>query len=528
MKVSDMTKNKLKVISVLLSGLLTSAALASFASAADISADISPTRTYNGQFSDVSSSAWYYDSVSGAYSLGLISGVDDTHFSPDGTITIAQAVKLAASCHQLLTDGKTTELAGEKNWYDGYLSYAEKNGIVTEEYDSYSTPATRGQIAVLFSRAIISSGSEFEEINPAKMGDLSDVSSDAWYAGAVYRMYRWGIMTGSGGKINPEGTVKRSEISAVVMRIAYPDKRVNVSAGTSSSQKPAGETSPSTGSLELYKGSVKEQQFSGITAVGARFKNHSGVWSSDASYSLELVNNVVLESDNISFRLYKNSGYEALGIVRGWLNDDAVGENGKQIAAAEDCYSDINSVFYLFIDGQRVTVRELWYADHDEYTTYAFYFDNKVNFDNAAVIDFLCGKADANTLSLCGLSDLSALVDAADKNIKYKGSSDSSSDGSADSSAGESESYATALADAKQGADIMFEQKNSRCTVLYGSGLYNTGSDEYRLVFIYPNGTAQTVTNQRLSSIRMSDDVLYYTMPAPDGQKIQYGVNFGG
>ena len=144
-----------------------------------------------------------------------------------------------------------------------------------------------------------------------------------------------------------------------------------------------------------------------------------------------------------------------------------------------------------------------------------------MSFDNAVVIDLLCGKADANTLSLCGLSDLSSLVDAADKNISYNGSSSSSS-------AGESESYSTALADAKKGADIMFEQKNSRCTVLYGSGLYNTGADEYRLVFIYPNGTAQTVTNQRLASIRMSEDVLYYTMTAPDGQKIQYGVNFGG
>lgn len=97
-----MIKNKHKIISAVL------AAVAVMSAASVSAADISPTRSYNGQFSDVSSSAWYYDSVSGAYSLGLISGVDDTHFSPDGTITIAQAVKLAASCHQLLTDGKTT------------------------------------------------------------------------------------------------------------------------------------------------------------------------------------------------------------------------------------------------------------------------------------------------------------------------------------------------------------------------------------------------------------------------------------
>lgn len=105
-----MIKNKFKIISAVLAAATVLSAAVSLVSAADIS----PTRSYNGQFSDVSSSAWYYDSVSGAYSLGLISGVDDTHFSPDGTITIAQAVKLAASCHQLLTDGKTTELRETK------------------------------------------------------------------------------------------------------------------------------------------------------------------------------------------------------------------------------------------------------------------------------------------------------------------------------------------------------------------------------------------------------------------------------
>ena len=168
----------------------------------------------------------------------------------------------------------------------------------------------------------------------------------------------------------------------------------------------------------------------------------------------------------------------------------------------------------------------MWYADHDEYTTYAFYFDKNVNLDNAVVIDFICGKSDSDTLSLCGLGTLSQLIDAADKNIEYNSGNTDTGNSSSDTSS-ETEQYQTAIADAKSGADILFEQKNTRCTVLYGSGMYNSGSDEYRLVFIYPNGTAQTISTQRLSSIRMSDDVLYYSLTAPDGQKIQYGVNFG-
>lgn len=494
--------------------------------------DISAVRSYNGQFSDVSSADWYYESVSGAYSLGIISGVDDTHFSPNGTVTVAQAIKIAASCHQLLVDGYTTELDGNANWYDGYLSYAEANGIVTEEYDSYTAPATRAQTAVLLSRAIVSSGESFEVINSASLGSLADVSGEEWYAGAVYRLYKWGIMTGQDGYINPESSVKRSEISAIVLRIAYPDKRVNTSGSTSNTGSTTSSTANSTtnsrddsvASIRLYGGEVTERKFTGITSFAAQFKSSGGEWASDKSYSLELVNELIIEKDNISFRLYKNSGYEALGIVRGWLGGCATGENGTQIREASEGYAELNDMFYLFIDGERVTFSELWYADHGDYTTYALYFDENVKLGGAEVIELMCGKYDDETLSLCGLGELSTLIENADKSLVY-GENQKTDDTSG--TVQESDSFVSALADAKNGAEILFEQKNSRCTVLYGSGLYGSGSDSYRLVLIYNNGTVQTLCNQRIASIRMADGVMYYSLTAPDGKAIQYGINFG-
>ncbi len=492
--------------------------------------EISAVRSYNGQFSDISSSDWYYESVSGAYSLGIISGVDDTHFSPNGTVTVAQAIKIAASCHQLLADGYTTELDGGDNWYDGYLSYAKANGIVTEEYDSYTVPATRAQTAVLLSRAIVSSGESFEVINSASLGSLADVSGEEWYAGAVYRLYKWGIMTGQDGYINPESSIKRSEISAIVLRIAYPEKRVDTS-GSNSSGTSATSSSASTNqrddsvsSIRLYGGDVTERKFTGITSFAAQFKSSGGEWASDKSYSLELVNELIIEKDNISFRLYKNSGYEALGIVRGWLGGCATGENGVQIREASECYAELNDMFYLFIDGERETFSELWYADHGDYTTYALYFDEDVKLGGAEVIELMCGKYDDETLSLCGLGELSSLIENAEKSLVYgeKEKTEDTSDAISDT-----DSFVSALADAKNGADILFEQRNSRCTVLYGSGLYGSGSDSYRLVLIYNNGTVQTLCNQRIASIRMADGVMYYSLTAPDGKAIQYGINFG-
>ena len=47
-------------------------------------------------FSDVSQSSWYYDSVRLACEKELVKGVTATRFQPDGTLTIAEAVTLAA------------------------------------------------------------------------------------------------------------------------------------------------------------------------------------------------------------------------------------------------------------------------------------------------------------------------------------------------------------------------------------------------------------------------------------------------
>ena len=44
-------------------------------------AEIAGSRTYDGRFTDVSESAWYYKNVAEAYELGLINGRSDTAFA---------------------------------------------------------------------------------------------------------------------------------------------------------------------------------------------------------------------------------------------------------------------------------------------------------------------------------------------------------------------------------------------------------------------------------------------------------------
>lgn len=517
---------------------------------------VSAARTYTGQFTDVSSGAWYYNDVADAYSLGLINGKSDTAFKPDGTLTIAETIKLAVCCHQMLRDGAVTDLASSGGaWYDPYVSYAVENGIVTETYEDYNAPATRGQVAVLFSRTMISSGTDAPEVNPIAFGQLTDVDVNAWYSGSVYRLYRWGILTGDGaGSVKPEAQVKRSEISAIVMRMIDASKRVDLNANdgdklpaSSTITVPSVDTPASSGtsagtnapdvlsSLTLYAGSTDKKAFSGITGAAGDFSVASGESYLNASYSMDLLNSVVLENDNISFRLYTGSGYEALGIVRGWLNEAARGCNGTALRERNDVYAAINSLFKLWVDDVRIPVNELWYADHGDYTTYAFYFDRYLDPDAVSSVRFLCGKLDADTLDTYGMESLGYLAANAEELTVPPVEESLGNLGGTSSDAPESgnvttESYDAAMRDAKAGAEILYEYNTARCTILYGRRMYGGTADDYRLQFIFPDGTVQNVAYVELESIRINNDgdVLYYAIEGPDGKTIQYGVNFGG
>ena len=87
-------------------------------------------------FNDVSKADWYYNSVRSAWYNGLIDGVTANEFRPDSTLTVAQAIKLAAALCQMEHEGKVRLTNGETKWYDTYVSYAIANGIIEQSYAS--------------------------------------------------------------------------------------------------------------------------------------------------------------------------------------------------------------------------------------------------------------------------------------------------------------------------------------------------------------------------------------------------------
>ena len=183
-------------------------------------------RPYHDQFVDVSSDSWYRDSVAGAYSIGLIDGTSSTTFDPDGSLTVAQAIKLAACIHSIFYTGKA-EFALGNPWYLEYLNYAVVSRIPTQLSNTgYDSIINRLDFAVILQAALPSQA--LIAINEITVDSIPDVPIQHPHAAIIYFLYRAGILTGSDekGTFYPDSNIKRSEASAVIIRMADVNQRI--------------------------------------------------------------------------------------------------------------------------------------------------------------------------------------------------------------------------------------------------------------------------------------------------------------
>jgi len=86
-------------------------------------------RTYSYKFYDVSPTDWFVDSVITAYELGLVNGISDIAFNPQGELTLAETIALACRIHSIY-HYNTSQFQQGFTWYQVYIDYAIQNGII--------------------------------------------------------------------------------------------------------------------------------------------------------------------------------------------------------------------------------------------------------------------------------------------------------------------------------------------------------------------------------------------------------------
>ena len=171
-----------------------------------------------GVFVDVATGSYYEDAVDWAVENGITKGTDDTHFSPDGICTRAQAVtflwRTAGSPASKTSAMPFTDVPVGSYYYDAVL-WAVKNGITKGTSDTTFSPdmtCTRAQIVAFLWRS---------EKSPAAgtANPFADVKSTAYYADAVLWAVKENITKGTTSTtFSPNADCTRAQIVTFLWR----------------------------------------------------------------------------------------------------------------------------------------------------------------------------------------------------------------------------------------------------------------------------------------------------------------------
>lgn len=199
-----------------------------------------PIRAYTEQFADVSASAWYYDAVKALYELGLTNGKGaEDRFDPDGDLTVAEVVAMAARLRSLYETGDSE--AGPAAWSGGawylpYASYLRERGALGNELEgAYDRPATRAEMAHVLAGAL--PRSFLEPVNRKAVSEghaggqyIRDVTGDTPYQADILLLYEWGVAGGADqtGSFLPGENISRCQAAAMVARLAYSGLRLTL------------------------------------------------------------------------------------------------------------------------------------------------------------------------------------------------------------------------------------------------------------------------------------------------------------
>ena len=171
-----------------------------------------------GVFVDVATGSYYEDAVDWAVENGITKGTDNTHFSPDGICTRAQAVtflwRAAGSPKPETRAMPFTDVPVGSYYYDAVL-WAVENGITKGTSNTTFSPnmtCSRAQIVAFLWRS---------EKSPAAgtANPFADVKSTAYYADAVLWAVKEDITKGTTNTtFSPDADCTRAQIVTFLWR----------------------------------------------------------------------------------------------------------------------------------------------------------------------------------------------------------------------------------------------------------------------------------------------------------------------
>ena len=163
--------------------------------------------TTGSSFTDVPAGSWYEEAVNYVHEKGLMNGTSSNAFSPNANTTRGMIVTILARVEGVNTNGTPWYAAGQK--------WAMDNGIS----DGTNMPGviTREQLATILYRYAKQKG--YDVSKSAALTAFSDADKVSGYAAeAMQWAVAEGLLQGSNGRLNPQGSATRAQVATILMR----------------------------------------------------------------------------------------------------------------------------------------------------------------------------------------------------------------------------------------------------------------------------------------------------------------------
>ncbi|MGM9599871.1 MAG: S-layer homology domain-containing protein, partial [Faecousia sp.] len=173
------------------------------------------------EFVDVPQKAWYVEAVNYAVQNGLMNGVGNDQFNPEGSMTRAMLVTVLWRYEGEPEAGENTfSDVPNGQWYTNAVAWAAENGIVGGVGNNRFDPngeITREQMATILFRY-----AEKKGIDTSKRGSLNIFSDEKQLSDYAKDAVQWAvaeqIINGSDGKLLPQGSATRAQVATILMR----------------------------------------------------------------------------------------------------------------------------------------------------------------------------------------------------------------------------------------------------------------------------------------------------------------------
>lgn len=170
-------------------------------------------------FTDLENYSWAEDAIYDLKEKGIISGVSEDEFLPEGELTREQAVKILciSAGIEAVNEPSGYSDVDDSQWYAGYITAAKNKGLIngiSETEFGVGEKITRQDFAVMIQRVFELKGSN-EDV---KLADFEDVSEYA--KGAVATLSEKSIISGyEDGSFKPFNNCQRAEAAVIIYRV---------------------------------------------------------------------------------------------------------------------------------------------------------------------------------------------------------------------------------------------------------------------------------------------------------------------